>query len=145
MKKLILIFFTLLTASILLGQHSIEYSQSNISIENDHLIIFLDTSKHLVIKIKEVTTSTLGIDITVQSAAGKKGILEYLKKSGRYQLEVYAPPQLYSSVLRIKNKPLDVFINGNKLREVVTYTLHIPKELDYEIRTSSQKETLAIR
>lgn len=146
MKKLILIFFALLSLNTSSAQQLLEYEQSPIVAEHDHLIIHLDTNKYLQVNITKQVSANIQIMTSVKSSMGKKGTLEYLKKTGRYQLEVYSPPQEQVAVLKARRKAMDVFINGRPMKEVISYTIHLPENMTYEIQSkTAQQASLVIR
>lgn len=147
MKNILIILITLLCAEIINGQSEIEYSQRESYISNDKLIIYLDTIDFAKVIIKESPNTNLSINVKISGASGKKGVLEYLKKTGRYQLDLYEDENFYASVLSLKNKNHEIFINGNALQDRVIYTLFIPENIQYVIKLPREngKATLAIR
>jgi hypothetical protein len=147
MKNILIILITLLCIEIISGQSEIEYSQGENYISKDKLIIYLDTIDFAKVIIKESFNTNLNITVKVSGESGKRGVLEYLKKTGRYQLDFYENQNSYASILSLRNKNHEIFINGNSLQDKVIYTLYIPENIQYIIKLpeENKKATLAIR
>lgn len=140
MKTLISFFIAILGTCSTWGQESFVYSQSEFSIKNKLLIMVLDTNQNIKLKVKESSDEFIHIEATVRVLACKKGIVDYLKKTGRYHLKMYENDQFYASVLSLKYKMLDVTINGIKIQETIIYTIYIPKGLRHKITVPTKRE-----
>jgi hypothetical protein len=119
----------------LFSQATLNYKQTAQTISNDHVIIYIDTTDNIVLEVKQSYADILAIDVCVKSVAGKKAILDYLKKDGRYKIKIYENPKFYATVLSMKNKNKHIFINNALFQEQITYTIHLPPETKYEVRT----------
>lgn len=122
------------------GQSTLDYSQVDQRLNNSHLIISLDTSDNIEIQIKPSTNNHLKITVQVKSPVSKKGVIEFLKKSGRYQLKIYEDSDAYTSVLTTKYKRNIIYVNGAQHKETIIYTLHMPSHIKYKVELPQQKE-----
>jgi len=139
-KQLLIIIIAIMSSIYTFGQSALDFSQVNQTLTNSHLIISLDTSDNIRIKIKPSTDEYLKIDVQIKSPVSKKGVIEFLKKSGRYQLKTYEHSDLYSSVLTKKYKQNLIYVNGAYHKETVIYTLHIPPHIKYKVKLPQQKD-----
>lgn len=144
MKKLA-IFTIVLSCFIsnVFSQSIIEFSQINENLHTEDIIIALDTSNATIVDIQCSNTNLLEVKTTVTCPACKKGILNYLKKSGRYQLKTYQNDQFYATVISPKYTSKDIFINGSPLIEKVEYTIYLPKGTSYTIKNKTASISLA--
>ncbi|MDC0230713.1 hypothetical protein OAK19_02015 [Aureispira] len=141
MKTLSLITIILLMSTVyLFSQATLNYRQVTQTISNDYVIIYIDTTDNIVLDFKQSYDDMLTIDVDVKSITGKKAILDYLKKDGRYKLKIYKNPKFYATVLSVKNNNKHIFINNSLFQEQITYTFHLPPETRYDIRIPKKQQ-----
>ena len=124
----------------LFSQATLNYRQSSQSISNDYAILYIDTTDNIALEIKHSKDDLLTIDVCIKSVAGKKAVLDYLKKDGRYKLKIYENPKFYATVISMKNKNKDIFINNAVFQEQITYTISLPPETEYDVRVPKAQE-----
>jgi len=127
----------------LFSQSTIEFSQINEALQTNDVIIALDTCLSTQIEVQYSSIGLLEVKTTVNCPACKKGILHYLKKSGRYQLKTYQNDQFYATVISPKYNSKEIFINGKSLVEQVKYTIYLPKGTSYQIKHKNASISLA--
>jgi hypothetical protein len=139
-KFYFLVLLLLGSQSTISGQATLDFPLESRTLTNDFVIIYLDTTHMIDVSIVRGEAETLRIDARVESASGKKAILDYLKKDGRYNLKIYEHPKFYATVLSLKNEIKYIFINYAEFMEKITYFIYIPEGTEYEIRIPKNQQ-----
>ena len=141
MKKIyFLVLLLQCTLTSMSGQATLDFTLETRALTNDFVIIYLDTTHMIDVSIVRGEPETLRIDARVESTTGKKAILDYLKKDGRYNLKVYEHSKFYATVLSLQNEIKYIFINYAEFLEKITYSIYLPEGTKYEIRVPQKKQ-----
>ena len=116
------------------AQASLDYIQAAQEMTNKHLIVYLDTTHLINITIKYTHEPTLEIHTKVDCPHGKKAVLDYLKRDGRYDLKIYEHSKFYATVLSMQKEFHYVFINDVEYQEKITYELTLPIGTTFDVR-----------
>lgn len=127
-SNIIILALVLFVSTAVIGQTSQKIAQIH-TMPNETKAIFLEMSKNQV-EIVRVKGTRISVEAVVRMSAGTAPLLDYLVKSGRYELKatIDAIGSLTLSPQKNKN-PL--MIKGEECQEVITYVIHIPETVDY--------------
>lgn len=146
MKKFNLILLFAICWQYSHAQATLEFVQESRTLTNKHVIIYLDTTHLIDVHINYINEPNLTIHTKVKCPHGKKAILEYLKRDGRYNLKIYEHSKFYATVISMTNEIRYVFINNNEYMESISYEIELPEGTTYDIRVpqSTQPKQMPI-
>lgn len=93
------------------------------------------------IEIFKTKGTRISIETSVRINAGTLPLLDYLVKSGRYQMEVLADGQTNLLTLTPPRSNKVLLVKGEECQEEISYKIHIPESVQYiETLNASQGE-----
>jgi hypothetical protein len=134
MKSIFTLIICFSSLHICLAQATLSYAQTVQSMTNKHLIVYLDTTHLIDVVVTYTDEQNLEIHTNIHCPHGKKAVLEYLKRDGRYDLKIYEHSKFYATVLSMEKEFHYVFINDTEYQENIIYHLSLPKGTTYDIK-----------
>ena len=124
MKEIILVVFSFLIVSSVLGQSQTTFVKSFKLNGSDYVMLNLEGE----VEVKEWTNSILRIHTNVASDNATSEALKFFSMQGRYNLK----PSLQddgSLAISSVDRPINVKYRGQDLSEKVNYTIFVPENL----------------
>lgn len=105
-----------------------------------HLHLQLPSNKIKIIKTK---SSRVSVETTIHLDAGSSPLLDYLIKSGRYNLGAAVDPNQSSMALSLPTPSKTLIIKGAICEEHISYIIHVPERL-LKVTTSYNSLTASL-
>ncbi len=92
------------------------------------------------IQVLKTKGTRISIETAIRINAGTLPLLDYLIKSGRYELDVIVDGQTNILTLSPPKSNKVLLVKGEECQEAVTYKIHIPETVDYIETLNSNQE-----
>ena len=130
MKNILIILGLIVSFSnILLAQSTVTFAQDFRRLSNVTLVVAVQANENIELEVVTTTRNFVTVDVSVDSPNSKKGVLTYLKNSGRYYLKLYEHNDIHTSYIAFLYDADNVVINGKPINEKIVITIHVPQDI----------------
>ena len=122
-SKTLLLIPLLLLSSIAIGQAERTFVKS-FNLQGRQTVI-LNLGENIQVNVWE--SELMRVQMTVSTLSINDGMLKSIAESGRYMLKNEMTAQAF--VVTVPSAQRSIKINGNDLKETITYTVYVPKNI----------------
>lgn len=122
-SKTLLLIPLLLLSSVAIGQAERTFVKS-FNLQGRQTVI-LNLGENVQVNVWE--SELMRVQMTVSTPSINDGMLKSIAESGRYMLKNEMTAQAF--VVTVPSAQRSIKINGNDLKETITYTVYVPKNI----------------
>lgn len=124
----LIIFFLFIGISHIGAQASLTFNQTFSALKATTLELHVNSQN---IQIKPTKGSRIIVEASVEISSSNYNLLDFMQKTGRYELEQQLDADQKVLVLSTKRLKNVVVIKGEEIRETIHYTIYLPNTIKY--------------
>lgn len=124
----LIVFFLVIGLSHVGAQASLTFNQTFSAFKATTLELKVNSQN---IQIKPTKGSRIIVEASVKISSPNYNLLEFMQKTGRYELEQQLDANQKVLVLSTKRLKNVVVIKGEEIRETIHYTIYLPSTVKY--------------